>query len=54
MSWRIDAAGLRGVMGSLAAGGGSLARFLLRESAPSRAAARRVVTPHPAAPRTPP
>ena len=48
MSWRIDAAGLRGVMGSLAAGGGSLARFLLRDSAPSRAAADAPM------PRTPP
>jgi hypothetical protein len=39
------------VTGSLAAVGGSLARFLSRDSAPSRAAARRAVTPHPAAPR---
>ncbi len=43
-----------GVTGSLAAVGGSRARFLSRDSAPSRAAARRAVTPHPAAPRTPP
>ena len=33
---------------------GSLARFLLRDSAPSRAAARRADAPHPAAARTPP
>jgi hypothetical protein len=33
---------------------GSLARFLLRDSAPSRAAARRADAPHLAAARTPP
>ena len=33
---------------------GSLARFLLRDSAPSRAAAPRADAPHPAAARTPP
>jgi len=37
----------REVMGVSPQVGGSLACFLLRESAPSRAAARRAVTPHP-------
>jgi hypothetical protein len=35
--------------GTLAAGGGQPGRFLLRESATSRAAARRADAPHPAA-----
>ncbi len=42
------------MLGTLAAGGGQPGPLLLRDSAPSRAAARRADAPHPTAARTPP
>ena len=51
---RCRAVAARGDGGSRRRWQGSLARFLLRDSASSRAAARRADAPHPAAARTPP